>query len=65
MWFSLKPTCIGKYEEELSLLLKEITTLKALKSQSSNLCPKRDLLFWSKSLPIFFPNYKGSLYIEN
>ena len=52
--------------EELSLLLKEITTLQALKSQSLNLYLKRNLLFCSK-IPsyIFFPNYKGSFYIRN
>ena len=51
---------MGEDEEELSLLLKEITTLQAFKSQIPNLYPKKkkkNLLFWSKSLPIFFPNY--------
>ena len=56
---------MGK-DEELSLLLKEIITLETLKSQSPNLYPKRDLLFWSKSVLIFFfPNYKGSFHMKN
>ena len=65
MWFGLKPTSMGKDEEELLLLLKEITTFEALKSQSPNLYLKETYYFWSKSLPLFFPNYKGSFYIEN
>ena len=66
MWFDFKPRSTGEDEEELSLLLKKITTLQTLKSQSPNLYPKKETCYFgSKSLPIFFPNYKGSFYIRN
>lgn len=35
-WFDFEPTSMGEDGEKLSLLLKEITTLVALKSQSPN-----------------------------
>lgn len=38
-------TSTGEDKKKLSLLLKEVTTLKALKPQSFNLYLKRDLLF--------------------
>lgn len=45
-WFDFKLTSMGKDEEELLLLLKEITTVLALKYQSPNIyLKKRDLLF--------------------
>ena len=53
-WFSLEPISTGEDEKELSLLLKEITTLQVLISQSPNLYLKRDLLFWSKNLFLHF-----------
>ena len=63
--FGLKPTSTGEDKEELSLFLKRLQLFKLSNPKALIYTQKETYYFGQKSLPIFFPNYKGSFYIRN
>ena len=66
MIYMIRPQAyIAKMKKKLSLLLKEITTLEFLNPKTPIYTQKGLSLFWSKSLSIFFPNYKIRFHIRN
>ena len=60
MWFGLKPTFIRENEEELPLLLKEITILKL----SNPIITLKMDFFFNQNLFLYFLDYKRIFHKE-